>query len=170
MATYEIISTESTEHSKKKRFRFSESERIKCIKELYNTLSEDAADTEDGLWSNLHQTLIYDNPEYIYFLESYLYVINSLLFSSRFGICSVRLLKDHMLEQVSKFKKFDSEEASESGKERLQTKWGDAMKDLMLVWDNYKKLLDNNVKLHKTHPGRPKKNDGKKSHTRSWIS
>ncbi|KAF5300300.1 hypothetical protein FQA39_LY11157 [Lamprigera yunnana] len=106
------------ESQKKKRFRFSEADRIKCIRELHGILAEDDLQNEENVWSRLNDTLMYDNPD-------------------RFNTCSLRLLKDHMLEQVLKFRKYDSKEATESGKERLQTPWGNYMRQLMLVWDNY---------------------------------
>ncbi|KAB0804156.1 hypothetical protein PPYR_01126 [Photinus pyralis] len=83
--------------------------------------------------------LMYDNPD-------------------RFKTCSLRLLKDHMLEQICKYRKYDSEEASESGKERLQTPWGANMRELMEVWDTYTKLVNADKVLHTANaPGRPKK-------------
>ncbi|KAF5304316.1 hypothetical protein FQA39_LY09695 [Lamprigera yunnana] len=123
------------ESQKKKRFRFSEADRIKCIRELHGILAEDDLQNEENVWSRLNDTLMYDNPD-------------------RFNTCSLRLLKDHMLEQVLKFRKYDSKEATESGKERLQTPWGNYMRQLMLVWDNYEKLGERAVKV-----GRPKKKE-----------
>ncbi|KAF5296043.1 hypothetical protein FQA39_LY12665 [Lamprigera yunnana] len=116
------------ESQKKKRFRFSEADRIKCIRELHGILAEDDLQNEENVWSRLNDTLMYDNPD-------------------RFNTCSLRLLKDHMLEQVLKFRKYDSKEATESGKERLQTPWGNYMRQLMLVWDNYEKLGERAVKV-----------------------
>ncbi|KAF5270051.1 hypothetical protein FQA39_LY08463 [Lamprigera yunnana] len=109
--------------------------RIKCIRELHGILAEDDLQNEENVWSRLNDTLMYDNPD-------------------RFNTCSLRLLKDHMLEQVLKFRKYDSKEATESGKERLQTPWGNYMRQLMLVWDNYEKLGERAVKV-----GRPKKKE-----------
>ncbi|KAF5300815.1 hypothetical protein FQA39_LY19119 [Lamprigera yunnana] len=82
------------ESQKKKRFRFSEADRIKCIRELHGILAEDDLQNEENVWSRLNDTLMYDNPD-------------------RFNTCSLRLLKDHMLEQVLKFRKYDSKEATE---------------------------------------------------------
>jgi hypothetical protein len=47
---------------KKTRFRFSDAERIKCLKELFNTLCELEVETEDELWKNLHSVVCFDNP------------------------------------------------------------------------------------------------------------
>lgn len=43
----------------------------------------------------------------------------------------------HMLEQIKKFQKYDSEEATESGVECLCPAWGQKMQELMLVLENY---------------------------------
>ncbi|KAJ3661435.1 hypothetical protein Zmor_005830 [Zophobas morio] len=129
--------TPSTSSGKKSRFRFSEAERIKSIKELFNLLCEGDFATEEQLWKNLHFVLCYD--------------------SDRFKSCSLRLLKEHMLEQVVKYKKYDSEEATESGKERLHTEWGDAMRTLLTVWYNYESIVNLEAEKKTKKPGRPRK-------------
>lgn len=55
---------------------------------------------------------------------------------------------------VTKYRKFDSYEVNESGKERLQTEWGHNMRELTLVWENYTKLT---VDRQKSTVGRPRK-------------
>ncbi|KAJ3661851.1 hypothetical protein Zmor_006230 [Zophobas morio] len=91
-------------NAKKTRFRFSEAKRVTALTELFNIVCKDLITTEDQVWANLHTVLCHNNP--------------------KFEMCSLRLLKDHMLQQVSQCRKYDSEEASESGKERMQTQWG----------------------------------------------
>ncbi|KAF5271330.1 hypothetical protein FQA39_LY08128 [Lamprigera yunnana] len=46
------------ESQKKKRFRFSEADRIKCIRELHGILAEDDLQNEENVWSRLNDTLI----------------------------------------------------------------------------------------------------------------
>ncbi|GAB6023296.1 hypothetical protein CHUAL_008103 [Chamberlinius hualienensis] len=89
------------------------------------------------MWTNLRENLCRDNP--------------------RFECCSCRLLKEHMLEQVRKFKKY-SEEATESEVERLSTPWGLKMQALMAVWANYEALVESELP-HKVinKGGRPRK-------------
>ncbi len=57
--------TPSTSSGKKSRFRFSEAERIKSIKELFNLLCEGDFATEEQLWKNLHFVLCYDSDRYV---------------------------------------------------------------------------------------------------------
>lgn len=62
-----------------------------------------------------------------------------------------------MLEQVTKYKKYDSDEATESGKERLKTEWGDAMRLLLTVWSNYEEIIKQEAEKKACKGGRPKK-------------
>lgn len=61
-----------------------------------------------------------------------------------------------MLEQVSKFRKYDSDEATESGKERLKSEWGDTVRTLLTVWTNYENIISSSQKTT-VKGGRPKK-------------
>lgn len=110
-------------NAKKTRFRFSEAKRVTALTELFNIVCKDLITTEDQVWANLHTVLCHNNPKY---LQREVIDPNQTIrrLDCRFEMCSLRLLKDHMLQQVSQCRKYDSEEASESGKERMQTQWG----------------------------------------------
>lgn len=45
---------------KRSQFRFSESERLQAIQELFNNVCEDVAGTEEELWQNVHIVLCRD--------------------------------------------------------------------------------------------------------------
>ncbi|XP_067135332.1 uncharacterized protein KIAA2012-like [Centruroides vittatus] len=119
---------------KKTRFRFTDAERLEAIQELFNNICKHTSKNKNELWQNVHFILCQGNP--------------------RFKFCSLRLLKEHMLDQVKKFKKYT--EDTESGRERLNTKWGIKMHDLMTVWQNYEQIVEADAisKLNKT--GRPR--------------
>ncbi|GAB6026986.1 hypothetical protein CHUAL_013652 [Chamberlinius hualienensis] len=105
---------------KKTRFRLTEEERLKCLEEFLSLISEDITTSEDALWQNLLDILSRDHE--------------------RFKLCTIRNLKNNVLDQVQKYKTYDVAEATESGRERLQTKWGDIMKMVMTVWSSYETL------------------------------
>ncbi|GAB6030076.1 hypothetical protein CHUAL_005756 [Chamberlinius hualienensis] len=123
---------------KKTRFRFSEQERIQVFDVLYASISEGINTSEEDLWINIHAQLCHDNP--------------------RFEACSCRLLKEHTLDQVRKFKKYDSEEATEAEVERLSTAWGQKLRTLMTAWAGYEALVEYELS-HKVinKGGRPRK-------------
>ncbi|KAJ3659539.1 hypothetical protein Zmor_011223 [Zophobas morio] len=120
---------------KKKRFRFSERERIKCLNALFDLLCETEFTKEEDVWKKLHAVVSEDERE-------------------RFQNCSFKLLKDHMLEQVIKFRKFDADEATESGKERIQTEWGDAVRKLLTVWSQYEDVAQIDIENKKNERGK----------------
>lgn len=62
-----------------------------------------------------------------------------------------------MLEQVAKFRKYDSKEATESGKERLKTEWGDTMRLVQTVWCNYEHIVTTAEEIKSAKGGRPRK-------------
>jgi hypothetical protein len=68
-----LTAVESTP-SKHKRFRFSEVERIKALKELFNILCEDIVTTDEELWANLHSVLCHDSERYVLFRAGFINV------------------------------------------------------------------------------------------------
>lgn len=55
---------------KKTRFRFTEAERIKALRELFNILCEDVFETEQDLWDNLRRVLCHDSARYVQCIQS----------------------------------------------------------------------------------------------------
>ncbi|KAJ3648738.1 hypothetical protein Zmor_020517 [Zophobas morio] len=66
-----------------------------------------------------------------------------------------------MLEQVIKFRKFDADEATESGKERIQTEWGDAVRKLLTVWSQYEDVAQIDIENKKNERGKKRCSDQK---------
>uniref|UniRef100_T1IH47 Uncharacterized protein n=1 Tax=Strigamia maritima TaxID=126957 RepID=T1IH47_STRMM len=122
---------------KQSRFRFTTIENLRTIDETYNILCEDVSTTEIEMWENLHGVLSCNN--------------------SRFESCSVRLLKGHMLDQVTKYKKIESGEIKETGKERENTPWKEKMEKLLTVWLNYNNLVELETTQKNQKTGRPRK-------------
>lgn len=82
----------------------------------------------------------------------------------------MQLLKEHLIEQVNKFKKYDSVEATESGRERLNSEWGLKMRVLMTVWPNYEQLLESDAASKLNQSGRLRKIASKRKQTDTEIA
>lgn len=82
----------------------------------------------------------------------------------------MQLLKEHLIEQVNKFKKYDSVEATESGRERLNSEWGSKMRVLMTVWPNYEQLLESDAASKLNQSGRLRKIASKRKQTDTEIA
>lgn len=82
----------------------------------------------------------------------------------------MQLLKEHLIEQVNKFKKYDSVEATESGRERLNSEWGSKMRVLMTVWPNYEQLLESDAASKLNQSGRLQKIASKRKQTDTEIA
>lgn len=82
----------------------------------------------------------------------------------------MQLLKEHLIEQVNKFKKYDSVEAIESGRERLNSEWGSKMRVLMTVWPKYEQLLESDAASKLNQSGRLRKIASKRKQTDTEIA
>jgi hypothetical protein len=67
-----------------------------------------------------------------------------------------------MLEQITKFKKYDAEEVTESGKERLRSEWGDTVRQLLTVWSNFEELVNADAQRKKNKSSRLRKETNSK--------